>query len=93
MRNQAGRSTAPVLGGALVTVAFGLQFADDGVRLHGDGGRTDDGEGWRAHLPVHLRHWFDPRSQRLPAMTPGSDPTPGWPVPIPEEPWTPPSSP
>ena len=59
------------IGGALVTAAFALQFAADGVRLHGDGRRTDDGEAWRAHLPGHLQHWFEPWSQRLPPMTPG----------------------
>jgi GNAT superfamily N-acetyltransferase len=58
------------IGGALVTEAFALQFAADGVRLHGDGRRTDDGEAWRAHLPGYLQQWFDPWSQRLPPMTP-----------------------
>ncbi len=56
---------------ALVTAAFGVQAAHGRPLLHGDGRRTDDGEAWRAGLPAGQQHWFEPWSQRLPAMTPG----------------------
>jgi GNAT superfamily N-acetyltransferase len=57
---------------ALVTAAFGVQAAHDRPLLHGDGRRTDDGEAWRAGLDPGRQHWFEPWSQRLNPMTPGS---------------------
>jgi GNAT superfamily N-acetyltransferase len=59
--------------GKLVQVGYGIQFARGLPKLHGDGRRTDLGESFREGLPGYAAWRLAPRTEHLPAMTPGGD--------------------
>jgi GNAT superfamily N-acetyltransferase len=54
----------------LVQVAYALQAVRGLPLVHGDGRRTELGEGWRQALPAALAAQLAPLSEVLPPMTP-----------------------